>query len=104
MTVAEAPAPQAPQEPKRGFSLPSAYTILFALIILVAIATWIIPAGQYDLDENGQPVPGSSSNGPATRSIAVSPRFSAAQPTRQRSFCNPLGVSPSRETPTDASC
>jgi uncharacterized ion transporter superfamily protein YfcC len=59
MTVAEVPASEAPQEPKRGFSLPSAYTILFALIIVVAVATWIIPAGQYDLDENGQPVPGS---------------------------------------------
>jgi uncharacterized ion transporter superfamily protein YfcC len=59
MTVAEASASEAPQQPKRGFSLPSAYTILFALIIVVAVATWIIPAGQYDLDENGQPVPGS---------------------------------------------
>jgi uncharacterized ion transporter superfamily protein YfcC len=59
MTVAEAPASEAPKEPKRGFSLPSAYTILFALIIVVAIATWFIPAGQYDLDENGQPIPGS---------------------------------------------
>ena len=58
MTVAEAPASEAPQEPKRGFSLPSAYTILFALIIVVAIATWIIPAGEYDLNEAGQPIPG----------------------------------------------
>jgi uncharacterized ion transporter superfamily protein YfcC len=47
-----------PQEKRGGFSLPSAYTILFALIVLVAIATWIIPAGQYELDANGQPVPG----------------------------------------------
>jgi uncharacterized ion transporter superfamily protein YfcC len=44
--------------PRRGFSLPSAYTILFALIVLVAVATWIIPAGAYELDENGQPIPG----------------------------------------------
>jgi uncharacterized ion transporter superfamily protein YfcC len=44
---------------KRGFALPSAYTILFVLIVLVAIGTWIIPAGQYQLDENGQPIPGS---------------------------------------------
>jgi uncharacterized ion transporter superfamily protein YfcC len=44
---------------KRGrFTLPSAYTILFALIVLMAIATWIIPAGVYDLDEEGAPVPG----------------------------------------------
>jgi uncharacterized ion transporter superfamily protein YfcC len=55
-----ATSPEAPvEEGRRGFSLPSAYTILFALIVLVAIATGIIPAGRYDLDENGQPTPGS---------------------------------------------
>ena len=31
-----------------GFRFPSAFTILFALIILVAALTWIIPAGLYD--------------------------------------------------------
>lgn len=31
-----------------GFRFPSAFTILFALIVLVAILTWIIPAGQYE--------------------------------------------------------
>jgi uncharacterized ion transporter superfamily protein YfcC len=43
---------------KSGFSLPSAYTILFALIVVAAIATWIIPAGTYNLNEDGEPVPG----------------------------------------------
>jgi uncharacterized ion transporter superfamily protein YfcC len=43
---------------KSGFRLPSAYTILFALIVLAAIATWIIPAGTYNLNEEGEPVPG----------------------------------------------
>lgn len=57
-----APAPQsAPPEKRGGFSLPSAYTILFILIVLVAIATWIIPAGQYELSEDGQPIPGTYS-------------------------------------------
>ena len=32
----------------RRFQFPSAYTILFGLIILVAALTWIIPAGQYE--------------------------------------------------------
>jgi len=50
----------APAEPeqKRGFTLPSAYTILFALIVLSAIATWVIPAGVYNLNALGEPVPG----------------------------------------------
>ena len=47
-----------PAEPKSKFQLPSAYTILFALIVITAIATWIIPAGQYMLDEEGSPIPG----------------------------------------------
>ncbi len=42
----------------RRFALPSAYTILFILIVAVAILTWIIPAGAYDVDADGEPVPG----------------------------------------------
>ena len=47
-----------PAEEKSKFSLPSAYTILFALIVIMAAATWIIPAGQYALDADGSPIPG----------------------------------------------
>jgi uncharacterized ion transporter superfamily protein YfcC len=51
--------PAAPaEEPKRRFALPSAYTILFALIVITAAATWIIPAGTYALSEDGAPIPG----------------------------------------------
>src|SRR5438045_2645334 len=51
--------PAAPDEPKKSrFQLPSAYTILFGLIVVVAIATWFVPAGDYQLDEAGSPVPG----------------------------------------------
>ncbi len=49
----------------RGFSLPSAYTILFLLIVVVAFLTWIIPAGAYDVDANGEPIPGSYHSVPA---------------------------------------
>ena len=44
--------------PKRGFRLPSAYTILFALIVITALATWVVPAGLYELDDSGSPIPG----------------------------------------------
>ncbi len=43
---------------KKRFSLPSAYTILFILIVLAALATWFVPAGTYDLDKEGSPIPG----------------------------------------------
>jgi uncharacterized ion transporter superfamily protein YfcC len=45
-------------EQKSRFALPSAYTILFGLIVLAAIATWVVPAGVYNLDADGAPIPG----------------------------------------------
>lgn len=42
---------------KSKFRMPTAYTILFLLIILVAVATWFIPAGAYDYVD-GVPVAG----------------------------------------------
>jgi uncharacterized ion transporter superfamily protein YfcC len=47
-----------PEEKKRRFTLPSAYTILFLLIVLAALATWVVPAGTYEVNEDGEPIPG----------------------------------------------
>lgn len=50
----------------RRFRFPSAYTILFGLIIFVAILTWIVPAGQYERvynEELGREVPVAGSYG-----------------------------------------
>ncbi|WP_085310065.1 YfcC family protein [Planktotalea arctica] len=41
------PTTPAPETTKR-LSFPSAYTILFALIVIIAALTWVIPAGQYE--------------------------------------------------------
>ncbi|MEX2297191.1 MAG: YfcC family protein [Dongiaceae bacterium] len=38
-----------PPDPTRRFRFPSAFTILFGLIVVVAVLTWIIPAGQYEI-------------------------------------------------------
>ena len=43
----------------RRFRMPTAYTILFVLLILVAVATWFVPAGSYTHHEDGTPVAGS---------------------------------------------
>jgi len=48
-----------PEPKKRGYSLPSAYTILFILIVVVAALTWVIPAGRYQYNDDGTPIPGS---------------------------------------------
>lgn len=49
----------------KKFKMPTAFTTLFIIIIIVAILTWIIPAGQYQyVDPNAaklQPIPGTYS-------------------------------------------
>ena len=44
----------------KAFRFPSAYTILFLIIVFVAVLTWIIPAGKYEVETNealGREVP-----------------------------------------------
>lgn len=43
---------------KHHFHMPSAFTILFMLIVLIAILTWIVPAGEYKLNSAGNMVSG----------------------------------------------
>jgi uncharacterized ion transporter superfamily protein YfcC len=54
MAVAAEPA----KSSKRKFTFPSAFTILFILLVVIALATWIVPAGSYQYDAEGSPVPG----------------------------------------------
>lgn len=43
---------------KKTFKMPSAFSILFGIVALVALLTWIIPSGQYETGEDGQPIAG----------------------------------------------
>ena len=44
----------------KKWKMPSAYTIMFLIILIVAVLTWVIPAGQYEYDAfTGQPITGS---------------------------------------------
>jgi uncharacterized ion transporter superfamily protein YfcC len=52
-------------ETKKKFTFPSAFTILFILLLLIALATFIIPAGSYDYNADGEPIPGSYHSVPA---------------------------------------
>lgn len=53
--AANADKPEATK--KRKFKFPTAYTILALLIVLIAIMTYVIPAGSFDY-KDGSPVPG----------------------------------------------
>jgi uncharacterized ion transporter superfamily protein YfcC len=49
---------EVPAKKKSKFTFPTAYTILALLLIVVALLTFVIPAGKYDTDANGAPIPG----------------------------------------------
>ena len=42
----------------RTFKMPTAFTVLFAIILVMTVLTWVIPAGQYDYQEDGEPIAG----------------------------------------------
>ena len=43
----------AEEKAKKGFKMPSSFTVLFIIIGLMAILTWFVPAGQYETNEEG---------------------------------------------------
>ncbi len=43
---------------QKTFKMPSAFTMLILIIVAVALLTWLIPAGQYQLDDNGSVIAG----------------------------------------------
>ena len=43
----------------RNFKMPTAYTVLFGILLLMTILTWVIPSGQYEYSDSGEPIAGS---------------------------------------------
>jgi uncharacterized ion transporter superfamily protein YfcC len=50
---------EAKEPEKKGFEFPGTLTVLVIVTFLVWLAAFLIPAGQYQRDENGVPTPGS---------------------------------------------
>ncbi|GAA0059014.1 hypothetical protein ScFU53_17420 [Streptococcus canis] len=46
------------EEKKRGFRIPSSYTVLFIIIAIMAVLTWFIPAGAYETAKDGSVISG----------------------------------------------
>ena len=54
------PMTDTPSQPRKGgFGFPSAVTTLAIVTVLVWIAALFVPAGKYDTDADGSPIPGS---------------------------------------------
>lgn len=53
------PGPSNSQKRQKGFKMPNSFTILFLIIVVVAILTWFIPAGLYNYTADGAAISGS---------------------------------------------
>jgi uncharacterized ion transporter superfamily protein YfcC len=56
-TPAEGPPPTQSETPKRSFRFPTAFTVLFLVLVLVWVASFFVPPGRYTT-KDGSPVPG----------------------------------------------
>src|SRR3954467_4360290 len=66
---AEPPVPPGPEAPeKKTLRFPTAFTVLFAVLLLVWIAAFFVPAGAYDTKDGG-PVPGTYHRLPVAQAL-----------------------------------
>jgi len=69
--TATPPAEDPSAAPKSRFKFPTAFTVLFLVLLLVWIAAFFVPAGKYDTDASGSPVPGSYHELPSCSAVAA---------------------------------
>lgn len=66
-----------PVKGKKKFKMPNTYVILAVVICIIAVMSWFIPGGAYDLDAAGQAIPGTyhivSSNPQGLWDVFMSP-------------------------------
>ena len=88
------PLPESAEEPdavggKRKLKFPTAFTVLAAVLVLVWVASFFVPAGVYTKDSSGSPVPGTYHKLPSCDAPAASaPALDVESPTES-------GVAPS---------
>ena len=61
----------------KRFKMPTAYTILLAIILVIAVLTFVLPAGQYEYNAEGEPIAGTyhtiPSNGQGLDAVVLAP-------------------------------
>ncbi|WP_019357166.1 YfcC family protein [Streptomyces sp. AA1529] len=62
--------PQEEAEPQRGFTFPSALTVLALVTLLVWVVAFFVPSGSYDRDADGAPVQGTYHREPSGLGLA----------------------------------
>jgi uncharacterized ion transporter superfamily protein YfcC len=62
--------PPTAETPKRRFQFPTAFTVLFLVLLLVWVAAFFVPAGKYKTNAAGSPVPGTYHELPSCSAVA----------------------------------
>jgi uncharacterized ion transporter superfamily protein YfcC len=62
--------PAEPAAPEKRFRFPTAFTVLAAVLLLVWVASFFVPAGRYEL-KDGSPVPGTYHKLPSCSAVAA---------------------------------
>jgi uncharacterized ion transporter superfamily protein YfcC len=63
--------PPTAETPKRRFQFPTAFTVLFLVLLLVWVAAFFVPAGKYKTNAAGSPVPGTYHELPSCSAVAA---------------------------------
>jgi uncharacterized ion transporter superfamily protein YfcC len=71
MTDSPGTATPPAEAPQRKFKFPTAFTVLFLVLVLVWVAAFFVPAGKYQTDANGSPVPGTYHELPSCSAVAA---------------------------------
>ena len=58
------------EAPKRSFRFPTAFTVLFLVLLLVWVASFFVPAGKYET-KDGSPIPGTYHELPSCSAVAA---------------------------------
>lgn len=83
----QAPTPGEPEKGKKKFKMPNTYVILFGVICLIAVLTWFVPGGAYDLTEGGDAIAGTY------HTVASNPRVCGTCSWRPSPACWGRGLS-----------
>src|SRR6478735_6167428 len=73
------PAPSG-SPPQKKFKFPTAFTVLAIVLLLVWIASFFVPAGIYNKDAEGSPVPGTYHELPSCADVAAGHGLSVPSP------------------------
>jgi hypothetical protein len=97
------PATGQAEAPEKKFKFPTAFTVLAAVLLLVWIASFFVPAGAYKKDASGSPTPGTYQKLPSRSAPAApAPALDVDSPTESGQAPADAAAAPGAKTVREA--